>query len=142
MMLCASVPHPHCSPTQCNRQNPPGTWRGASSTVSCSHAFEEGVLQIQIALSEAGGGEYKLGGCTAHNGITRHNTNKAGVQANTLPTQRRTGRVNCPSHFLLIYFSVPISPLSCSSFHSHTPSRRHIASHRLLPPTPCYLFSH
>lgn len=27
----------------------------ASTTVSCSHTFEEGVLQIQIALSKAGG---------------------------------------------------------------------------------------
>lgn len=27
----------------------------ASTTVSCSHAFEEGALQIQIALSKAGG---------------------------------------------------------------------------------------
>lgn len=66
---------------------------GASKTVSSSHSFEKGVLQIQIALSTTGGlvggWEYKLSGSTPHNGITQHNTNKARVQASSLLTQRR-----------------------------------------------------
>ena len=70
-----------------------------------------------------GGWEYKLRGSTPHNGITRHNTNKARVQASTFLTQRHTGRVPCPSRFLLISFSVSISSFSGSFFHLHTQTR-------------------
>lgn len=78
-----------------------------SATVSCLHTFAEGVLLIQMASSKTGlvgGWEYKLSGSTPHNGITKHNTNKAKVQANTLLPQTHTGRMPCLSEFLLISF--------------------------------------
>lgn len=111
----------------------------ASKTVSCSYAFEEGVLQIQIALSKAGGGllrgwEYKLSGSNPHNGITRHNTNKARVQASTILTQRHAESALSIS----LSFSVAISSPPCSFFHLHT--QTDIATYRQSRPHICQYF--
>lgn len=107
----------------------------ASTIVSCSHAFEEGALQIQIALSKEGGwwegGNTSSVESTPHNGVTRHNINKARVQATILLTQRHTGRGPCPPRFLLISFPVPIYSFTCSVFHLHTYTMTQCSAGRL-----------
>lgn len=93
----------------------------ASKTVSCSHPFEEGVLQIQIALSKAGG--WWEGGNTSSvdllrtmesHGITQIKAEYKRAHSLYKDTQTAT----CPSHFLsFLLFSFLFF---LSFFHLHT----------------------
>lgn len=97
-------------------ESPRNTER-ASKTVSCSHPFEEGVLQIQIALSKAGG--RWEGGNTSSVDLL-HTMESHGItqikaeykQAHSLYKDTQTA--TCPSHFLSFL------SLSFASFHLHT----------------------
>lgn len=92
----------------------PRNMERASKTVSCSHPFEEGVLQIQIALSKAGG-QWEGGNTSSvdllhtmeSHGITQIKAEYK--QAHSLYKDTQTA--TCPSHFL---------SLSLASFHLHT----------------------
>lgn len=97
----------------------------ASKTVSCSYAFEEGVLQIQIALSKAGGGGCWEGGNTSSVDLL-HTMESRGItqikpeykQAPSL--HKDTPRAPCPSRFLfLLQFLLP-PVLSFTCIHRQT----------------------
>lgn len=75
----------------------------ASKTVSCSHPFEEGVLQIQIALSKAG--SWWEGGNTSSVDLLRTMESHGITQIKAKYKQahslyKDTQTATCPSHFL------------------------------------------
>lgn len=75
----------------------------ASKTVSCSHPFEEGVLQIQIALSKAGG--WWEGGNTSsvdllHTMESHRITQIKAEYKQAHSLYKDTQTATCPSHFL------------------------------------------
>lgn len=107
-------------------ESPRNTER-ASKTLSCSHPFEEGVLQIQIALSKAGG--WWEGGNTSS--VDLHHTMESHSITQIKPeykqahsSHKETQTATCPSHFLWIFHF--FSLLFILSF-AHRLSHRHIA---------------
>lgn len=82
--------------------------------------------QLYLKQGLVGRWEYKLSGSAPHNGITRHNTNKAKVQAHSL--QKDTQGAH-PVHLTPFDFfvSVPISP---PAFFFLSLAQRHNAAFR------------
>lgn len=119
----------------------------ASKTLSCSHPFEVGVLQIQIALSKAGG--WWEGGNTSsvdlHHTMESHSITQIKPEYKQAHSSHKdTQTATCPSHFLWIFF-FSLLPFLLSPVHSfictQTVTQTHCYRHsRSLPHILLFVF--